>query len=190
MAETSRMVSLGTEMPPFKLPNVDGRMVSSDDFPDAKGYLVIFACNHCPYVVHVKDELAKIANEYSELGIAVFAICANDIENYPDDSPENMKIKAEEWGWNFPYLFDESQEVAKAYGAVCTPDIFLFNSEKKLVYRGQLDDSRPGNMKPVNGADLRLALDAVVNGEIPSDEQKPSVGCSIKWKPGNAPPYA
>lgn len=192
MSATSTMLlPLGTEAPDFALPNVlSGQMVKRDDFKEAKALVVIFACNHCPYVIHVKDEIARIAEEYQAKGVAFVAINSNDVEQYPEDSPENMKLKAEEWGWKFPYLFDETQEVAKAYRAACTPDFFVFDSARRLVYRGQLDDSRPKNNVPLNGADLRRALDAVLQGEMPSETQKPSVGCSIKWKPGNAPPYA
>ncbi|MEM4409184.1 MAG: thioredoxin family protein [Candidatus Caldarchaeum sp.] len=192
MAATSTMLlPLGTEAPDFALPDaVTGKIVRRDDFKESKALVVIFACNHCPYVVHVKDEVARIASEYQEKGVAFVAINPNDVEQYPEDSPENMKLKAEEWGWKFPYLFDESQEIAKAYRAACTPDFFVFDSQRRLAYRGQLDDSRPKNNLPLNGADLRRALDALLQGEKPSENQKPSVGCSIKWKPGNAPDYA
>lgn len=186
----STMLPLGTAAPPFRLPSTDGKIVSDTDYADAKGLLVIFACNHCPFVIHVKDEIARIADNYMTQGVAVVAINPNDADEYPDDSFENMKERAIEWRWKFPYLHDESQEVARAYRAACTPDFFLFDADRILVYRGQLDDSRPNNGLPVNGADLRHALEALLVGEKPTWEQKPSIGCSIKWKPGNAPPYA
>lgn len=186
----STMLPLGTTAPSFRLPSTDGSIVSDTDFADAKGLLVIFACNHCPFVIHVKDEIARIADHYMPQGVAVVAINSNDADEYPEDSFDNMKERASEWGWKFPYLYDESQEVAKAYRAACTPDFYLFDAERKLIYRGQLDDSRPNNGLPVNGADLRHALEALLDGEKPTWEQKPSIGCSIKWKPGNAPPYA
>ncbi|MCH8274422.1 MAG: thioredoxin family protein [Armatimonadetes bacterium] len=189
-ATPSTMIALGTEAPDFSLPNVDGTTVSRDDFKEAKALLVIFVCNHCPFVVHVKDEIGRVARDYAGRGVALVAINANDVDEYPQDSPDNMRMKAEEWGWTFPYLYDESQDVAKAYRAACTPDFFLFDAERRLAYRGQLDDSRPGNAQPVNGADLRRALDAVLAGEKPGEEQKASVGCNIKWKPGSTPEYA
>jgi len=189
MAATSTMLPLGSEAPSFRLKDTEAKIVSLDDVKDAKAYLIMFVCNHCPYVIHVAKELAEIGREYSEKGVAIFAINSNDPEQYPEDSLENMKMKAEEWGWTFPYLVDETQEVAKAYRAACTPDLYVFDENKKLVYRGQLDNSRPGNNIPVTGSDLRHALDAVLAGEKPSEEQKPSVGCSIKWKPGNEPEY-
>jgi peroxiredoxin len=184
------MLPIGTLMPRFRLPNIDGVVIDSESFKGAPATLVIFACNHCPFVVHVNDEIAKIANEYSQRGVVIVAINANDTDEYPMDSPENMRKAAEEWGWNFPYLFDESQEVAKEFRAACTPDFYLFDADGLLVYRGQLDDSRPNNGKPVNGVDLRHALDAVLSGEMPDEDQQPSIGCSIKWKPGNAPDFA
>lgn len=166
-------------------------MASLSDFAGVRALLVVFACNHCPFVVHVRKELANIYDEYSPLGVAVVAICSNDTDEYPEDSPGMMKEKAEEWGWRFPYLFDETQQVALAYRAACTPDFFLFNGEKNLVYRGQLDSSRPNNGVPVSGADLRHAIETVLDGETPDPEnQKPSIGCSIKWKPGNSPDYS
>lgn len=186
----STMLPLGTPAPAFSLPNHDGRIVSIDEFKDAKALLVFFACNHCPFVHHVREEVAKIYDDYRDLGLAMVAINANDTDEYPEDSIPNMAEKAEEWNWKFPYLMDESQEVAKAYRAACTPDFYLFDGDRKLVYRGQLDDSRPNSGLPITGADLRHAIDVTLAGEMPSDDQKPSIGCSIKWKPDNAPDYA
>lgn len=185
----STMLELGTEAPTFTLPDPNGRMVSLDDYRDAKGYLVIFMCNHCPYVKHVRYELAKLTSEYQKKGIAVFGINSNDAANYPDDSPERMAKEIQEVGYSFPYLYDETQEVAKAYRAACTPDFFLFDRDKKLVYRGQMDDSRPGNQIPVTGKDLRAAMDSVLEGRTILEQQKPSMGCNIKWKPGYEPEY-
>ncbi|MEX1224404.1 MAG: thioredoxin family protein [Pirellulales bacterium] len=188
MARTeSTMLPLGTPAPDFSLINVDGRTVALSNFLDAPALLVIFMCNHCPYVKHVADELARLGLEYQQRGVAVVAISSNDVANYPADSPEQMVREAEDRGYTFPYLYDETQEVAKAYGAACTPDFFLFDKHQKLAYRGQLDDSRPDSGIPVTGGDLRAALDAVLAGQAPSPEQKPSLGCNIKWKPGNEP---
>jgi peroxiredoxin len=185
----STMLPLGTEAPKFSLPDTDGKIVSLTDFRQAKAYLVIFMCNHCPFVQHIREELSRLGREYQSKGVAVVGINANDISTHPDDSPEKMKEEKEKYNYTFPYLYDETQEVAKAYKAACTPDFFLFDQDKKLVYRGQLDDSRPGNDKPVTGADLRAALDAVLSGGKPSSEQVPSIGCNIKWKAGNEPEY-
>ncbi len=185
----SQMLELGTEAPSFRLPDPSGKMFSLDDWPDAKGYLVVFMCNHCPYVKHIRSELAKVGREYQEKGIAMFGINANDFEQYPDDSPARMAEEAETYGYTFPYLVDETQEVAKAYKAACTPDFYLFDADRKLVYRGQFDDSRPSNDRPVTGKDLRPALDAVLAGKKPSEDQRPSIGCNIKWKPGNEPEW-
>jgi peroxiredoxin len=183
MAATySTMLPLGTTAPDFALPDPSGRVVRSADHANAKAGLVVFMCNHCPYVKHVRAELAKIGREYLPRGLAMFGINSNDVENYPDDSPERMAQEAASAGYTFPYLFDETQEVAKAYSAACTPDFFLFDANRKLVYRGQLDDSRPGNGIPVTGHDLRAALDAVLSGGTVSPNQKPSIGCNIKWK--------
>jgi peroxiredoxin len=185
----STMLPLGTEAPDFRLMNVDGREVSRDDFADAPALLVIFMCNHCPFVIHVADELARLTREYIGRGVAVVGINSNDASQHPADSPERMVAEAEARGYEFPYLYDETQEVAHAYRAACTPDFFLFDRNRKLVYRGQMDDSRPDSGVPVTGRDLRLALDAVLaNEEIPV-EQRPSLGCNIKWKPGNEPDY-
>lgn len=190
MARTeSTMLELGTRAPDFSLPDTQGKQVSLKDFADAKGLLVVFMCNHCPYVIHVRDALVEFAKEYQPQGLAVVGINSNDAVNYPDDSPEKMAEAAAEHGFSFPYLYDESQAVAKAYKAACTPDFFLFDSEQKLFYRGQFDDSRPRNDVPVSGVDLRAAVDALLNDEAPPEEQKPSLGCNIKWKEGNEPDY-
>lgn len=184
------MLPLGTPAPSFELPDaVSGRMYSLDSFKDAPALLVMFICNHCPFVKHVRDELARLGRDYQQRGVAIVAINANDVSQYPDDSPEKMAEEARAAGYSFPYLFDESQQVAKAYRAACTPDFFLFDRDRKLVYRGQLDDSRPGNNIPVTGKDLRAALDAVLAGKPVPVDQKPSLGCNIKWKPGNEPEY-
>lgn len=190
MARTeSTMLELGTAAPLFELPEVDGGTVSLDDFSDAPALLVMFICNHCPFVKHVRDELARLGREYSERGVGVVAISANDAEAYPADAPERMREEKREAGYSFPYLYDESQEVAHAYRAACTPDFYVFDGARRLVYRGQLDDSRPSNGVPVTGSDLRAALDAVLDGREVSTAQKPSLGCNIKWKPGNAPAW-
>ncbi len=190
MAETpSTMLQLGTAMPEFELPDCYGERHSSADLEDASGVLVVFFCNHCPFVKHIRDEFVSLAHEYLEQGIKVVAINSNDYSAYPDDSPEQMAEAAEKHGYRFPYLVDESQQVAQRFKAACTPDFFLFDGERKLAYRGQMDDARPGNDKPVNGADLRAALDAVLAGRPVASEQKPSMGCNIKWKPGNEPGY-
>ncbi|NUM54988.1 MAG: thioredoxin family protein [Candidatus Hydrogenedentes bacterium] len=187
----SQMIPLGTKAPAFSLPDtVSGKVVSLSDFKEKHGLLVMFICNHCPYVKHIAPELAKIGRYYQDKGIGIVAISANDITTHPDDSPEKMKQEAMSRGYEFPYLYDESQEVAKAYSAACTPDLFLFDDHMKLVYRGQLDDSRPGNNIPVTGKDLRTALDALLLGNTMPGPQRPSIGCNIKWKRGNAPAYA
>ena len=189
VATPSTMLELGTRAPDISLPDTDGRIVSLADYRDAPALLVMFICNHCPYVQHVRHELARVGKDYLGRGVAMVAINSNDVRAYPDDRPERMKEEKELVGYPFPYLFDESQEVAKAYGAACTPDFYVFDRERRLVYRGQLDDSRPGNRIPVTGKDLRAALDAVLAGRPVSSEQQPSIGCNIKWKPGNAPEY-
>lgn len=190
MAATSTMLELGTEAPDFSLPDtVSGETVSLSDYADKAGLLVMFICNHCPYVQHVREELARIGKDYADSGIGVVAICSNDSDNYPGDSPEAMKAEAEGHGYVFPYLHDEDQSVAKAYSAMCTPDFFLFGPDRKLVYRGRMDGSRPNTDVPVTGGELRAAMDAVLAGEPAPDEQLPSMGCSIKWKPGNEPAY-
>lgn len=170
--------------PPFSLKDAGGSTVSLDDLTAAPALLVMFICNHCPFVKHVRAELARLGREYSERGVAVVAISSNDAEAYPDDAPGAMLVEKQAAGYVFPYLFDETQEVAHAYHAACTPDFFLFDGDRRLVYRGQLDDSRPGNDVPVTGADLRAALDAVLEGLPVSQEQRPSLGCNIKWRAG------
>lgn len=189
-ATPSTMLELGTEAPDFELPDtVSGDRVSLEDFEESKALLIIFMCNHCPYVKNIKEGLVELANDYADDDLRVVAISSNDVDNYPQDSPEKMAEDAGKLGYPFPYLYDETQEVAKAYKAACTPDLFLFNEDRELVYRGQFDDSRPGNGKPVTGNDLREAIDLLLEeGEI-IEEQTPSMGCNIKWKPGNTPAY-
>ena len=186
-AVESQMLELGTAAPALSLPDPDGEVHTFAE--GAAAYLVMFICNHCPFVIHVRDELARLGRNYAERGVAVYAISSNDVDNYPADAPEHMKREAAEHGFTFPYLYDEDQTVAKAYRAACTPDFFLFDGDRRLVYRGQLDGSRPSNNVPVDGRDLRAALDAVLAGRAVDPEQKPSIGCNIKWKPGNAPDY-
>lgn len=190
MAVESSMLELGTVAPPFSLPdNVSGKSVSLEEYQGKKGLLVVFISNHCPYVKLLKKELARYASDYQAKGVGVVAIGSNDVENYPDDSPEKMKEDAKEFGYTFPYLFDESQEVAKAYKAACTPDFFLFDEKMKLYYRGQFDDARPKNEIPPTGRDLREATDLLLDGKAAPELQKPSIGCNIKWKKGNEPAY-
>ncbi len=185
----STMLPLGTAAPGFRLPDTDGKTVSLDELKGAPALLVAFICNHCPYVKHVRHELARLGKEYQGKGVAVVAISSNDVTTHPDDSPKMMAKEKAEVGYTFPYLYDESQQVALAYKAACTPDFYMFDKDQKLVYRGQLDDSRPGNPIPVTGKDLRAALDAVIAGNPVSDDQRPSIGCNIKWKRGNEPGY-
>lgn len=185
----STMLPLGTKAPDFSLPNVDGQTVSLSDFKDAPALLVIFMCNHCPYVKHVADSLASLAHEYQQRGVAVVGINSNDVSTHPADSPEQMIHEVEARGYSFPYLYDETQDVAKAYRAACTPDFYVFDKNQRLVYRGQMDSSRPNSGIPVTGADLRAALDAVLAGEPVPTEQKASLGCNIKWKAGSEPDY-
>ncbi len=185
----STMLPLGTEAPDFSLENVDGRTVSLADFADAPALLVMFICNHCPYVKHLADALAEFATECQAKGLAVVGINSNDVSSHPDDSPGQMKTEADHRGYQFPYLFDETQEVAKAYRAACTPDFYLFDKDRQLVYRGQFDSSRPGSGTPITGEDLRAAVDAVLADKLPTTEQQASIGCNIKWKPGNEPDY-
>ena len=186
----STMLSLGTPAPDFSLPDTEGRTVSLSNIKDAPALLVIFMCNHCPFVKHVAKGLARLGSDYQAKGVAIVGINSNDVANYPEDSPENMKSDAAKYGYTFSYLYDETQEVAKAYRAACTPDFFLFDEQGKLVYRGQMDDSRPDSGIPVTGKDLRAALDAVLSGEPVPEDQKPSIGCNIKWKAGNEPDYS
>lgn len=187
----STMRPLGIQAPEFHLTDTGGRTVSLADFKDAPALLVAFICNHCPFVQHIRQELARLAREYQARGVAIVGINANDASRYPDDSPARMAEEVKAAGYTFPYLFDETQEVARAYRAACTPDFFLFDAGRRLVYRGQMDDSRPGNGLPVTGKDLRAALDAVLSDRPIPAAQKPSMGCDIKWKPGNEPdPFA
>lgn len=185
----STMLSLGTKAPDFSLPDTAGKKVSLSDYDNGKPLLVVFMCNHCPYVKHIQYDFAELVQEYQKKGAAVVGISANDVENFPEDSPENMARVAEDIGYIFDYLYDESQEVAKAYHAACTPDFFLFDGDRKLFYRGQMDSSRPGNDIPITGQDLRDAFDRVLAGEEAPEVQRPSLGCNIKWKPGNEPDY-
>jgi len=190
MARTpSTMLPLGTRAPAFDLVDYDGRRYGLDDFTEAPGLLVMFICNHCPFVIHVREELARLADAYAARGVAVVGIMSNDYANYGDDAPAKMKVEAETYGYRFPYVVDEDQRVAKAYQAACTPDFFLFDGDQRLVYRGQLDASRPGNGVAVTGEDLRAALDALLDARPRAALQVPSVGCNIKWKPGNEPAY-
>lgn len=185
----STMRALGSKAPEFRLPDTEGVLVSLSDFEDSPALLVIFMCNHCPFVKHILDKLVELVKNYQRQGAAVVAINSNDAENYPEDRPEMMAEIAKEKIFTFGYLYDKNQDVAKAYHAACTPEFFLFDKGKKLVYRGQLDDSRPGNDIPTTGKDLSAALDALLKGEDISAEQKPSIGCNIKWKKGNQPEY-
>lgn len=186
----STMLPLGTAAPDFSLPDtVTGRTIRLADFSKKKGLLVMFLCCHCPYVKHVQAQLARLGDDYAPTALGIVAISSNDAAGYPDDAPEKLKQMAKELGFRFPYLYDESQAVAKAYTAACTPDFFLFDAAGKLAYRGQLDDSRPGNGKPVTGADLRRAMDEVLAGNPVSGVQRASIGCNIKWKPGHEPAY-
>lgn len=184
MANTpSNMIPLGTQASDFELiDTVSGKLRSLGDLKGEKGTVILFICNHCPFVIHVNPELTRIANDFSKLGISFIAISSNDIEKYPQDGPELMKENAKKFNYPFPYLFDATQEVAKTYDAACTPDTYLFDKDLKLVYRGQIDDSRPKNEKPLNGSDLRNAMDALLNNKAIPEPQKPSMGCGIKWK--------
>lgn len=184
------MLPLGTSAPSFSLKDVVSQdALSLDTFADKQGLLVMFICQHCPFVLHVESELSRLGQDYVSKGLGVLAISANSVETHPQDSPDKLREQVERAGFNFPYAYDETQEVAKSYTAACTPDFFLFDSDRKLVYRGQLDDSRPGNDKPVTGTDLRAAIDDVLAGQTVSEAQKPSIGCNIKWAPGKEPSY-
>jgi peroxiredoxin len=185
----STMLALGTPAPDFQLPDTNGKIVSLGDFKGAPALLVIFICNYCPYVIHIRAGLAQLARDYAPKNIAIAGINSNDAKNYPADSPAKMKDEVKSAGYIFPYLYDEKQIVAKNYRAACTPDIFLFDRGRRLVYRGQFDASRPGNGIPVTGKDLRAAIDAVLAGKIVSEFQAPGIGCNIKWKSGNEPDY-
>ena len=189
-ATPSTMLPLGTQAPDFSLPDISGKLVSLSGLAGSSGLLVMFICNHCPYVKHVAPELARLGTEYQAKGVAVVAINANDADQYPDDGPAKMAEEARKQGYTFPCLYDASQSTAQAYRAACTPDFFLFDDNHRLVYRGQLDDSRPGNGVPVTGADLRKAMDQLISGATMASKQRPSLGCNIKWRPGNEPGYA
>lgn len=183
------MLPLGTAAPDFKLPDTNGKTVSLADFKDKAALLVIFMCNHCPYVIHIRAGLAQLARDYTARNVGIVGVSSNDVKNYPADSPAKMKQETATAGYTFPYLYDESQAVAKAYRAACTPDIYLFDRGRRVVYRGQFDASRPGNGIPVTGKDLRAALEAVLAGKPTSEMQVASMGCNIKWKSGNEPDY-
>lgn len=185
-ATQSKMLALGTIAPAFELPDFNGKLVSRDDFKNAPALVVAFICSHCPFVRHVRDEFARFAQQYQAKGVAVVAINSNDLVSYPQDGPKGMAEEARSVGYTFPYLLDESQEIAKAYHAACTPDFYLFDGTQRLVYRGQFDASRPGNSMRVTGSDLRAATDAVLNKAPVPQQQNPSVGCNIKWKKANA----
>jgi thiol-disulfide isomerase/thioredoxin len=186
----STMLGLGTTAPDFQLPDVvSGKTISLRSFAAEKALLVMFVCRHCPYVQHVKHELAGLGKDYGGKSLGIVAISSNDVAEHPDDAPDKMKEMAVELGFDFPFCYDESQQTAKVYTAACTPDFFLFDQPRRLVYRGQLDDSRPESPKPVTGRDLRAAIDATLAGRAAHSDQKPSLGCNIKWKPGNEPPY-
>lgn len=185
----STMLSLGTSAPDFALPDPDGKVVTRDSVKGPSGLLVIFMCNHCPYVKHIASELSSLTSEYLDREVGVVGINSNDIESHPDDAPDKMRLEAESQGYQFPYLFDETQEVAQAYRAACTPDFYLFDRNLKLIYRGQMDDSRPNQGVLATGKDLRAALDAMLNKKPVPEPQKASLGCNIKWKPGNEPEY-
>ena len=190
LTPSTMLLELGTAAPDFRLPDVvSGKTVSLASFAGKHALLVMFICRHCPYVVHVREELARLGRDYAKPDIGIVAISANDAGTYPDDAPPQLATMAKELGFVFPFCHDESQETAKAYTAACTPDFFLFDAGRKLVYRGQLDEARPGNNKPVTGKDLREAIDAVLAGEPVSPDQRPSMGCNIKWKKGNEPRY-
>jgi peroxiredoxin len=188
-ATPSTMLALGTPIPSFRLPDLEGRIVSPDQFRSAPALLVAFICRHCPFVRHIRQEFSQFAKEYQTRGLAVVAINSNDVIAFPEDGPDGMRQEASDAGYSFPYLFDESQAIAKSFRAACTPDLFLFDAAATLVYRGQFDDSRPRSAVPVTGRDLRAAADAVLESRAVSATQKPSIGCNIKWKQGNAPDY-
>ena len=185
----STMLPLGSLAPGFSLPDIEGKIVSLSDFRNAPALLVVFMCNHCPFVKHIAEGLARLGKDYQARGAAIVGINSNDVESHPDDAPARMRDEVKQRGYTFPYLFDETQAVARAYRAACTPDFFLFDADRRLVYRGQLDSSRPGSGIPVTGADLRAALDAVLEGKSVSENQRASIGCNIKWKAGNEPDY-
>jgi peroxiredoxin len=188
-ATPSTMLALGTPIPWFRLPDLEGRIVSPDQFRGVPALLVAFICHHCPFVRHIRHDFSRFATEYQARGLAVVAINSNDVIAFPEDGPEGMRQEASDAGYSFPYLFDETQEIAKSFRAACTPDRFLFDAAARLVYRGQFDDSRPRSAVPITGHDLRAASDAVLEGRAVSAAQKPSIGCNIKWKRGNEPDY-
>jgi peroxiredoxin len=188
-ATQSTMLPLGTPAPDFQLPDTTGRMIRLADFRQSKALLVIFMCNHCPYVKHLRQGLVRLATDYLPRGVSIVGINSNDAVKYPADSPAQMAVEAKSAGYKFPYLYDETQRVAQAYRAACTPDFFLFDGQQRLIYRGQFDDSRPGNGLAVTGRDLRDAIDSVLAGKPVNANQKTSIGCNIKWKPGNEPDY-
>jgi peroxiredoxin len=189
-ATPSTMLELGTEAPGFSLQEVrTGKLISPQSFSDQKALLIMFICAHCPYVKHIEDEIARIGRGYVSRSIGIIAISSNDAENHPDDGPEGLKAMAERLAFNFPLCYDETQAVAKSYRAACTPEFYLFDQNQKLYYRGQLDDSRPKNTLPVTGSDLRGALEAILAGQTAPEDQKPGIGCNIKWKKGNEPDY-
>jgi thiol-disulfide isomerase/thioredoxin len=190
MAVPSTMLPLGTDVPAFALTDsVSGAQVGADNFRDAPALLIMFICNHCPYVKHVMAEFGRVERDYRDDGLQIMAVNANDLDAYPQDGPEHMKALAEELGWGFPYLFDATQEVARSFRAACTPDFFLFDDRRRLVYRGQFDGARPGNDLPVTGSDLRAAIEATLAGKPVDPDQTPSIGCNIKWTTGNEPDY-
>ncbi len=190
VAKNSTMLALGTKAPDFSLPDFNGKVHHLSDFKSAKGLIIAFICNHCPFVKHVRGEFAKFARDYQSKDIAVVAINSNDIQSYPQDGPAGMKEESQSAGYIFPYLLDETQAIAQAYRAACTPDFYLFDGNFLLIYRGQFDSSRPGNGQPVTGADLRAATDALLSGSTLNADQLPSIGCNIKWRSGNQPDYA
>lgn len=188
-ATESTMLKLGTPAPNFDLPDPSGRQYRLDDFAGSEALVVAFICNHCPFVIHIREKMAAFAKEYSDRNVAMVAINSNDVSNYPADAPERMQEEIEKFGYCFPYLYDESQETAKVFHAACTPEFYLFDGDRKLVYRGRFDAATPGNSEPVTGGDLRRAVDALLTGEVADPDQKPGIGCNIKWKPGNEPDY-
>jgi peroxiredoxin len=189
VATPSTMLPLGTKAPSFRLPDFDGHEYALTDFADTPVLVVAFICNHCPYVRHIRPVLARVAADLQQGGVAVVGVNSNDARAYPDDAPDAMRAEAKQIGYTFPYLVDESQDVAKAYRAACTPDFYVFDGDRRLAYRGQFDGSRPSNSEPVTGADLVGAVDALLAGQAVPEQQRPSMGCSIKWKPGNEPDY-
>jgi len=189
VAVNSTMLELGTEAPSFELPDPAGALVALEAVADGNPVLVAFVCNHCPYVRHIGPTFGRVADQLASMGVATVGVNSNDIEHYPEDAPEEMAVTAERWGWRFPYLLDEEQTVAKAYRAACTPDLFLFDADLRLAYRGQFDSSRPRNDLPIDGADIRMAARAVVAGEPVPEPQVPSIGCNIRWRHGNVPAW-